>query len=84
MRRTIANTAPRTDDDVTDEDAGHARGKMEAESKARRTAQAKKLAKSNSDMKTRLKNVKASVDDDITDDPAGKVRKGGWFALWGS
>ena len=52
-----------TDDDVMDEEAGAARAKMASASKAKKAAEAKKLAKENSDMKKSLSNVKAAIDD---------------------
>lgn len=64
----------RTDDFIGDETAGMARAKAREASEARRKALALKLAKQNSEMQERLKNVKAVTDFDLTDDENGAVQ----------
>jgi len=66
----------RTDDDIMDEEAGQARIRLAAESKARKAAEAEALAKENAERRARLKAARdtAKTDVDITDEAAGQRR----------
>jgi hypothetical protein len=60
-----------TDTDVTDDDGGAVQAASEkaaADSKARRKAEAEKIAKHAADMKAKIKNTAARTDDDLTDE----------------
>jgi len=69
-----SKVAPRTDDDIMDEEAGRARIRLAEESKARKKAQAALLKKQNTANLDKLKNQAAREDDDMTDEAAWKAR----------
>ena len=63
MKKRLRSVQAVTDDDVMDEDAGAARGKMAADSKARKAKEAAKLAKENAVHDDRIANTHAKTDD---------------------
>ena len=63
MKKRLKSVQAVTDDDVMDEDAGAARGKMAAESKGRKKKEAAALAKDNAIHDERIKNTHAKTDD---------------------
>ena len=75
MKSLVKNVGQRTDDDIMDEAAGKARLEMAAASKARKEAEAKRLAEENAAYKKRFdkKNVEQRTDDDIMDEGALKL-----------
>lgn len=76
LKERLKNVKALTDDDINDDlrleggTMGDARAKAASDARARRAAEAAKLAEENKAMKERLKNTKARTDDDITDDVA--------------
>ena len=68
----IRATEAREDTDITDEDAGFQREAAAAASKARRAAEARKIAAQNAALQARLKNIKALTDNSIHDEEAQK------------
>ena len=63
MKKKLRSVQAKTDDDVMDEEAGAARAKMAADSKALKAKQAAALAKENLAMKDRIDSTTAKTDD---------------------
>ena len=79
MRDKIKNTKAATDNDITDDvgadgTVGAGRNEAAAASKARKEAEAARLAAENAAMRERIANTGAATDNDITDDAAGFAR----------
>ena len=76
MRQRIASTGAATDNDITDDvwadgTVGAGRNEAAAASKARKDAEAARLAAENAALRKRLGNTGAATDNDVTDDAAG-------------
>jgi hypothetical protein len=61
-RDEIRSRGARTDDDITDEEAGQLRLRLAAESKHRRAVEARALARSNAEMRQKLKAMRSRTD----------------------
>jgi len=70
----IASVTQRTDDDVADEAAGEARIQAAADSKARKEAERKRIARENAERAHRIRNVTA-VTDNVLDTEASAARR---------
>ena len=70
----IANVAPRTDDLIDDEEAGEARSRMAARSRARKAEQAARIAEENEELGRRLRNTRAQTDN-MLDEEACAIRR---------
>ena len=78
LQHRIKHMKAATDNDVRDDEAGAARRRAAAESRARKAREREDLARRNAEHRRRLANTDARTDDDITDDvgPDGVIGAG--------